>query len=115
MKPTDVRPVMAEEPDPEALKRLEERIARAKGEIRPPPAGQQRLHQGELAWRMVIELVTGMAVGLAIGYGIDWALGTMPAFMVIFVLLGFAAGVRTMLATARSMRGDTAPDGDRKG
>ena len=49
---------------------------------------------------MVTELVVGMLVGLAIGYGLDGLLGTRPVFLVVFALLGFAAGVRTMMRTA---------------
>jgi ATP synthase protein I len=61
------------------------------------------LSQGEAAWRMVIELATGMAVGLGIGYGLDALFGTRPLLMVVFALLGFAAGVRVMLGTARQL------------
>jgi len=53
---------------------------------------------------MVIELVAGLAIGFGIGYGIDAVAGTMPLFLVLFTLLGFAAGVQTMLRTAREVR-----------
>lgn len=56
-----------------------------------------------MAWRMVIELVTGLGVGFGIGYGLDVLFGAMPLFLVLFVLLGFAAGVRVMLGTAREL------------
>lgn len=83
------------------LKRLETRIAAAKA-VRAEPArhGSGEFTQGSLAWRMVIELVVGMLLGLAVGAGLDSLLGTRPVFLVIFVLLGFAAGIRTMLRTA---------------
>lgn len=61
-----------------------------------------------MAWRMVIELVTGLGVGFGIGYGLDMLFGTLPLFLVLFVLLGFAAGVRVMLGTAREL--GRAPD-----
>jgi ATP synthase protein I len=54
---------------------------------------------------MVIELVVGMVLGLAIGFGLDALFGTRPVFLVVFALLGFAAGVRTMLRTANEVRG----------
>ena len=64
-------------------------------------------HSGlQHAWRMVIELVTGLAVGFGLGYGLDIALGTLPIFMVIFTLLGFVAGIRTMLSTAKEVQRD---------
>ena len=62
-------------------------------------------HSGlQHGWRMVIELVTGLAVGFGLGYGLDIALGTLPIFMVIFTLLGFVAGIRTMLSTAKEVQ-----------
>jgi ATP synthase protein I len=95
---------MADEPNPERLRALEARLARAKGA--PPPekgASGKAFSQGELAWRMVIELVTGMLLGLSIGFGLDFVFDTRPVFLVIFALLGFGAGVRVMLRTAQSM------------
>jgi ATP synthase protein I len=95
---------MADEPDPERLRQLEVRIAKVKGKPKPERATTGKaFSQGEMAWRMVIELVTGMFLGLGIGYGLDRAFGTPPIFLVIFSMLGFAAGVRTMLGTARTM------------
>lgn len=101
---------MAEEPDPERLRALEARLARVKGETRQAPATGKGFSQGEMAWRMVIELTAGMTIGLAFGYGLDELFGTRPILMIVFVLLGFAAGIRTMLQTARQM---TKPDGAR--
>lgn len=101
---------MSDEPDPARLAALEARLAQVKGAaegIGATDAGKS-FSQGEVAWRMVIELVTGMGLGLAIGYGLDALFGTMPILLVIFALFGFAAGVRTMLGTARQMTADQA-------
>jgi ATP synthase protein I len=96
---------MAEEPFSERLKRLEDRIAAARaGRAEPPRHSRGEFSQGSLAWRMVIELVVGMLLGLAIGFGLDAFIGTRPVFLVVFALLGFAAGVRTMLRTAHEVR-----------
>ncbi|MCE6950016.1 AtpZ/AtpI family protein [Cereibacter sphaeroides] len=99
---------MTEDPDSERMRVLEARLAKLKG--KPPGKGAEAgkaLSQGELAWRMVIELVTGVLIGLAIGYGLDELFGTRPIMLVLFALFGFAAGVRTMMGTARKM-GDAA-------
>jgi len=95
---------MVDEPDPERLRALEARLAkvRVKPE-RTQSAKGKAFSQGEMAWRMVIELVTGMLLGLSIGFGLDHVFGTRPIFLAVFALLGFAAGVRTMLGTAKSM------------
>ena len=55
---------------------------------------------------MVIELVSGMAIGFGLGYGLDVLFGTLPILMIVFTLLGFVAGVRTMLSTAREIQKD---------
>ena len=95
---------MEQDPDSESLAALEQRIEKLKGKapVKPAETGVV-FSQGELAWRMVIELVTGMFLGLAIGYGLDALFGTLPIFLIIFALLGFAAGIRTMLGTAKGL------------
>tara|TARA_B100000676_G_scaffold209964_1_gene206150 strand:+ start:211 stop:504 length:294 start_codon:yes stop_codon:yes gene_type:complete len=54
-------------------------------------------------WRMIIELVTGMVLGVSLGLGLDYMIGSEPIFLIIFSLLGFMAGVKTMMATAKKM------------
>ena len=54
-------------------------------------------------WRMVIELVTGMILGVSLGMAIDYMIGSEPIFLIVFSLLGFMAGVKTMIATAKKM------------
>ena len=43
--------------------------------------------------RVGVELVSALVVGLAIGFALDWWLGTKPWFLIVFILLGGAAGV----------------------
>ncbi|MEM6624280.1 MAG: AtpZ/AtpI family protein [Pseudomonadota bacterium] len=57
-----------------------------------------------MAWRMIIELVVSVMVGAAMGWGLDALFGTLPLFLIVFVLLGFASGVRTMLRSATEMQ-----------
>jgi ATP synthase protein I len=95
---------MASEPDPDRLKALEEKLQKVKGKAPPPQTNTAKgFSQGEVAWRMVIELATGIMLGSAIGYGLDVLFGTLPIFLVIFSLFGFAAGIKTMLGTAREL------------
>ena len=54
-------------------------------------------------WRMIIELVTGMLLGVSLGLGLDYMIGSEPIFLIIFSLLAFMAGVKTMMATAKKM------------
>jgi ATP synthase protein I len=45
-----------------------------------------------LAIRILSEFVAAVLVGAVIGWGIDRAAGTTPAFLVVFLLMGAAAG-----------------------
>ena len=45
-----------------------------------------------LAFRVLSEFVAAVIVGAVIGWGIDGAAGTSPAFLVVFLLTGAAAG-----------------------
>ena len=85
----------------EALDALDRRIAAARESANPRKSvGAEKFGAASLAWRMVTELVVGMAIGLGMGWGLDVLFGSMPAFLVLFGLLGFAAGVRTMMRSA---------------
>jgi ATP synthase protein I len=55
---------------------------------------------------MVIELVAGLMIGFGMGYGLDFLFGTTPIFLVLFILLGFVAGVKTMMRSAQEMQKD---------
>lgn len=100
-----------------ALDRLSRRIETARDAIAPPPRRSAGKYQTlSIAWRMVLELVIGCAFGAAIGYAIDEVAGTGPLFLVVIGLLGFAAGVKTMMASAKQMqRKGPAPQTRRKG
>lgn len=88
--------------DARRLRDLEERLAQRTAP--PAPAGAQAsFSQAEKAWRMVIELVAGIVIGGGLGYGLDWVLGTRPVFLVLFILLGFVAGMKTVIRTAKEL------------
>ena len=90
---------MPDEPQ-RAGRSLDERIAAARSKQAPAPRADEHYSQANVAWRMVIELVAGLAIGFGIGYGLDVLLGTLPWLLVLFTLAGFAAGVKTMMRTA---------------
>jgi ATP synthase protein I len=95
---------MVDPSDDARLKALDARIAAAKQAQAPKPHVEEHYSQAHLAWRMVIELVAGLGIGVAIGYGLDWLLGTGPWLMVLFMGLGFVAGVKTMIRSARDLQ-----------
>ena len=95
---------MVTDADRARLEALEKRISQAKGAAAPKRNPKADGHsQAQLAWRMVIELVAGLMIGFCIGYALDFLLGTMPVFLVLFILAGFAAGVKTMLRSAKEI------------
>ncbi len=52
------------------------------------------------AFRLSAEFVAGIGVGVALGWGFDRWLGTSPWGLIVFLLLGFAAGVVNVLRAA---------------
>ncbi len=55
------------------------------------------------ALRLSPEFVAGALVGAALGWVFDWSLGTSPWGLIVFLLLGFAAGVFNTLRSAGLM------------
>ncbi len=55
------------------------------------------------AFQLSVELVTGVFVGGLIGWLLDRWLGTLPLFLLIFLLLGIAAGFLNVIRAARGM------------
>ncbi|MDN2582289.1 AtpZ/AtpI family protein [Aquibium sp. ELW1220] len=66
------------------------------------------------ALRLSSEFIAGIVVGAALGFAIDYFAGTSPFGLVVFLLLGFAAGVVNALRSAGMMAefGTRKPDGD---
>jgi ATP synthase protein I len=58
-------------------------------------------------FRLSTELVAGVLVGAAIGWLLDWWLRTSPWGMIVFLLLGFAAGVLNVMRAAGVVRQNT--------
>ena len=90
-----------DEKDP--LEALTARIEAAKSGNKLEKKAEDHHKAAQLAWRMVIELVAGLGIGFGIGYGLDVLFGTIPVFLVGFTMLGFIAGVRTMLRSAKEV------------
>ncbi|WP_079599841.1 AtpZ/AtpI family protein [Bradyrhizobium erythrophlei] len=59
-----------------------------------------------LGFRLSSELIAGVAVGALIGWGFDRLLSTSPFGLIVFVLVGFVAGVVNVIRSA-----GVAPDG----
>ena len=86
------------------LKSLEEKIKAARKAVEPEQPIQNKLSAAEVGWRMIIELTAGVFIGFGLGYGLDFLFSTKPAFILILTLFGFAAGVKTMMKSARELQ-----------
>lgn len=75
--------------DKDRLKELSEKYLNKKDkkELQNPNGG---LYKGYV---IGISLFTHVLVGIFIGYGLDHWLNTKPLFILIFIFLGFAAGI----------------------
>ena len=86
------------------LKDLSGRIAAERSEQAEqakPHAGLQGATGYAKGYRLASEFVAGTLVGGLIGYGIDRLLGTLPFGLIIFLLLGFGAGILNMARAGR--------------
>jgi ATP synthase protein I len=85
----------------ERRKRLSAALAERKAEdaAEDRKNGQSEASRKGMALGLKIssEFISAIAVGGVIGYLIDWAIGSKPWGMILFVLLGFCAGVLSVL------------------
>ena len=101
---------MVNGPDSKRLNALEERLAAKRPGNAPKAAEEHHISQAQAGWRMVTELVVGLLLGFGLGFGLDKVLGTLPIFLIIFTLLGFAGGVRAMMRSAEEIGKKNADD-----
>ena len=97
-------------PDPDRLndlgKRLDELKTRQGARTQGPPPSQS-----SIAFRFATELVAALVVGGGLGWGIDWLFGhfgfhTRPAFIIVFFVLGAAAGIRNVMRAAHEINAE---------
>ena len=97
-------------PDPDRLndlsKRLDELQTRQATATKRPPPGQSGI-----GFRFATELMAALIVGGGLGWGIDWLLGrfgfhTRPVFLIVFFVLGAAAGIRNVMHAAHEINAE---------
>lgn len=93
-------------PTPEPLQDLDARLKRLKSETDTPEdqrgLGQPTSGLGK-AFAIASHLVAGLVVGAGIGLLLDHWLGTSPGFLILFFMLGAAAGVLNVYRAASGM------------
>ncbi len=100
-----------EPPDDEAalsarLQRLGKRLAQANRPSETGSGPRQTADPSAIArgFRLSTELVAGVLVGAVIGWSLDRWLGISPWGLIVFLLLGFAAGVLNVMRAAGIVR-----------
>jgi ATP synthase protein I len=66
-------------------------------------AAQAKANAMAVGLRLSSELVAGVLVGAALGWGFDRLLSTSPWGLIVFLLLGFTAGVINVMRSAGVM------------
>jgi ATP synthase protein I len=89
---------MSDDPDKDILDELGTRLEGARNDHIDPSKvknnhGLQNGNALGLAFRVGVELISAVAVGTAIGWGLDYWLDTRPWFMLVFIIVGGAAGI----------------------
>jgi ATP synthase protein I len=69
--------------------------------------GAARASEMALGFRLSSELIAGVVVGGLLGWGFDRFLSTSPFGLIVFVLLGFIAGVVNVVRSAGVASGKT--------
>ncbi|HEX7968714.1 MAG TPA: AtpZ/AtpI family protein [Stellaceae bacterium] len=96
---------MDERDTQDPLRDLEKRLDKARRQERPArPSGESDDGASRkalaLAFRIGLELVVAVFVGAALGWAFDSWLGTQPWGLIVFLFLGFAAGVTNVFRLA---------------
>ena len=88
------------------LKDLDDKLKDIRKNTVKYSSDNQAFKSAHIGWRMVLELVIGIIIGVVLGFSLDSFLNTSPFFLIILIFLGFAAGVRTMIKTAKEIDGN---------
>jgi ATP synthase protein I len=98
--------------DPESIRQrldtLGEQLAEAKARRATAPKPEPEARGAALgkALRLATELVAGVAVGAFIGWALDRLFGSAPFLMVVFLILGAAAGIMNVVRSAKAMQAE---------
>ena len=102
--PRGKQPDLSQSPEDAALskrlheldRRLDESRAEREKENRPEPDRPGIA----MAMRLGADFVAGVVLGAALGWGFDKLFGTTPWGLIVFLLLGFAAGTLSVMRSA---------------
>ena len=61
------------------------------------------------ALKLATDMIAGVAVGGFIGWALDRWLGTTPILLVVFLILGAAAGILNVIRSAQRRQAEAGP------
>ncbi|MGD9669140.1 MAG: AtpZ/AtpI family protein [Hyphomicrobiaceae bacterium] len=102
---------------PQEIAQFERRVSeldKKLGKVRADKAAEAEAHGGSavggrgMSYGLKIgsEFVGAILVGAAIGYALDYLLGTKPWLLLLFFVLGFAAGVLNVMRGYQRLQDD---------
>ncbi len=102
---------MTADKPPPSLEDLDERLRKARSSQEHTNTPTQSASIGQ-ALRLATEMAAALVVGAVIGWFLDSWLGTRPWLLLLFLVLGMAAGTMNAYRTATRLR-DAAEDEDK--
>ena len=99
-------------PDPDRLTDLGKRLDDFQTKHEAGPR-RKAPSQSQIGFRFATELFAGVVGGGGIGWGLDWLCGhfgfhTKPVLMILFFVLGTAAGIRNVMRAAKEINAEIA-------
>lgn len=98
--------------DREAFKKrasdLSSRLAKVQAQRAPHGDPSRGAAYGQ-AFKIAAELVAGLLFGGFLGWVLDRQFGTKPWLLILFIILGFAAGMLNVIRTAQKMQATAEP------
>lgn len=91
------------------LKALDEKLKAAQRAIKGETHQREQAHSHSAGLRLGLEFVSGILAGALLGWVVDHFFHTTPFGLVIFMLLGFASGLRNAVREAKKI-GEAADD-----
>ena len=92
-------------PKRERIDALDEKISASRqGQVPPEKQARVNANMLGLAYRLLVEILVGIAVGGFVGWWMDKVLDTKPIWMLVFLVLGMGAGLMNSVRTVNEMR-----------
>ncbi len=88
------------------LKDIQEKVKKIKSDIKKKELNEKNVSPLGVAMKMGTEFVAAVFVASLIGFYIDKWLGTMPIFIIIFFIIGSAAGILNVVRSSKMINKD---------